>query len=99
MVIETVAAEHGPALIGKVGLGKSSAVGAGDEDPVQLHLGTVPPGHLAQLGDHPAPLPIAQCMADAVAHRAAIATYAGAAYREHLPESLREALILDLIEP
>ena len=41
----------------------------------------------------------AQCMADALIHRAPIATYSGAEYWDHLPKNLRDDLVLDLIEP
>jgi hypothetical protein len=40
-----------------------------------------------------------QCMADAVTHRAPIATYGGDVYRKHLPASISDDLVLDLIEP
>jgi hypothetical protein len=56
-------------------------------------------GNMLSVLTYPAPLPAAQCMADAITYRAPIATYDGEAYREHLPENLREDLILDLIEP
>jgi hypothetical protein len=56
-------------------------------------------GNMLDVLTYPAPLPTAQCMADALTYRAAIATYAGEVYRDHLPENLRDDLVLDLIEP
>lgn len=56
-------------------------------------------GNMLDVLSYPAALPAAQCMADAITHRAVIATYDGDVYREHLPETLRDDLVLDLIEP
>lgn len=56
-------------------------------------------GNMLDVLTYSAPLPAAQCMADAITYRAPIATYTGEAYRDHLPENLRDDLVLDLIEP
>ena len=56
-------------------------------------------GNMLDVLTYPALLPAAQCMADAMTYRAAIATYGGEVYREHLPENLRDDLVLELIEP
>jgi hypothetical protein len=56
-------------------------------------------GNMLDVLTYSAPLPTAQCMADAITYRAAIAIYGGEVYREHLPENLRDELILDLVEP
>jgi hypothetical protein len=56
-------------------------------------------GNMLDVLTYPTPLPAAQCIADAITYRATIATYAGDVYREHLPENLRDDLVLDLIEP
>jgi hypothetical protein len=56
-------------------------------------------GNMLDVLTYQASLPAAQCMADAITHRALIATYSGELYREQLPENLREDLVLDLIEP
>jgi hypothetical protein len=56
-------------------------------------------GNMLDVLTYPAPLSAAQCMADAITYRAAIATYNSEVYRTHLPENLRADLVLDLIEP
>lgn len=56
-------------------------------------------GNMLNVLSHPAPLPAAQCMADAITYRAAIATYDGEVYRKYLPVNLLDDLVLDLIGP
>ncbi len=56
-------------------------------------------GNMLDVLSYPTALPAAQCMTDAITHRAVIATYHGDVYHEHLPATLRDDLVLDLIEP
>ncbi len=59
MVVEAGVAQLGPPGIGQVRLRHAAPVGTRDVHPVQLHLGAVPPGDLADLGDGAAALAVA----------------------------------------
>ena len=58
VVLEAVGHEPRAAQVGEVGLREAAPVGTGDEQPVELHLGAVPAGDLADLGDGPAALAV-----------------------------------------